>query len=434
MQQPDFPGWRHFVVNHWETKPLTFRDPDSGLCDEHAVFNGIKSAAADLREGTIRDHRDVTFHLENAVLVDPGPYLPHPPESLEQYLARLEHLLPRQPFTLLVNNFQEFSPSLCLCMRRFARSLFEHLGWLPAGMVSSHVMLARYTVSPFAVHKDPNSVFTFLIRGEKTLRVWPFEVFADRTQQPCAVHRQLNLYDFDYRSFLNQGIALTGQAGDVLYWPSTYWHVGETEADDSIHISLHFTFDVHSEPRGEVVDLLHKLVEGSLSENDWHSGYPVDCLYSNCAIQTPVKLIQTLRTFTDQMQETIEDSIGALWLGRMSAQGFWTLAKPADNGTAESASTDFATATLRADPIFSVYWTIIGERVKLAAHGRVIEFPLRAWTNKILAAFADRRPFKASEFVQPTDPAWDEITVLMTKLIAIRAVETVSESCSTSAN
>jgi hypothetical protein len=284
------------------------------------------------------------------------------------------------------------------------------------------------------VHKDPNSVFTFLIRGEKTLRVWPFEVFADRTQQPCAVHRQLNLYDFDYRSFLDQGIALTGQAGDVLYWPSTYWHVGETEADDSIHISLHFTFDVHSEPRGEVVDLLHKLVEGSLSENDWHSGYPVDCLYSNCAIQTPVKLIQTLRTFTDQMQETIEDSIGALWLGRMSAQGFWTLAKPADNGTAESASTDFATATLRADPIFSVYWTIVGERVKLAAHGRVIEFPLRAWTNKILAAFADRRPFKASEFVQPTDPAWDEITVLMTKLIAIRAVETVSESCSTSAN
>lgn len=434
MQQPAFPGWHDFVVDHWETKPLTFRDPDSGLCDEQAVFNGIKSAATELREGTIRDHRDVTFHVENAVVVDPGPYLPRLPESIEQYLARLEHLLPHQPFTLLINNFQEFSPSLCLCMRRFARSLIEHLGWLPAGMVSSHVMLARYAVSPFAVHKDPNSVFTFLIRGKKTLRVWPFEVFADRTQQPFAVHRQLNLYDFDYSSFLGKAVALTGQTGDVLYWPSTYWHVGETDGDDSIHISLHFTFDVHSEPRGEVVDLLQKIVESSLSESDWHSGYPLDGLYSNCAIQTPAKLIQALRTFTDQMQETIEDSIGALWLGRISAQGFWTLAKPAHNSAAASAFVDLATTTVRADPLFPVYWSIVGERVKLAAHGRVIEFPLRDWTNKLLAAFADRRPFKASEFVQPTDPASDEITVLMSKLIAIGAVEILSESCSTSAD
>lgn len=420
MQQPPFPGWRDFIVHNWETKPISFRDPDSGLCDEHAVFDGLKYAAGELRTGAIRDHRDVSFHLDKAVVIDPGPYLPQPPDSLDQYLTRLETLVHGQPFTLLVNNFQEFSPRLCFLMRLFARNLFEHLGWLPAGTVSSHVMLARYAVSPFAVHKDPNSVFTFMIRGKKRLRVWPFEAFAARTQQPFAVHRQLNLYDFDYRPYQDESIPLVGRPGDVLYWPSTYWHVGETD-DKSVHISLHLTFDVHAEPRGEVVDLLHKVVEESLSEADWHSGYPVQNLHASGSMQPPDHLMKALRALIHTTEDTIEDSVKALWLSRISAQGFWTLARPSDSATI--ATIDATRTTLHADPIFPVYWMVADGSVTLAAHGQVIRFPARDWTDELLAVLSDHRPFRISELVPPTRNARDEIIAVAKKLIAIGAVQ-----------
>jgi|GEM_PF-4025685 len=429
MQQYPFPTWRDFIAENWERKPISFRDPDSGLCNESAVFEGLMCAADELRAGSIRDHRDVSFHLANAVIIDPGPYLPLCSDSLGDYLARMETSLGNQPFALLVNNFQEFSPRLCFHMRLFARNLFEHLGMLPAGTVSSHVMLARYAVSPFAVHKDPNSVFTFMIRGKKTLRVWPFEVFADRTQQPFAKHRQLNLYDFNYLPFQETGIPLSGEHGDVLYWPSTYWHVGETDGD-SVHISLHLTFDLHSEPRGEAVDLLHKVVEESLSEADWHSGYPFRNICESGLVHPPNELMQALRTLTHAAQDAIEDSVKALWLSRMSAQGFWTVARRSSN---TAITTVDATGTiLQGDPIFPAYWAVSDGNLMLAAHGQVIRFPMRDWTEQFLTALSKRRPFRIADLAPQTINVWDEIATVAKKLVAIGALQIVGESCSIS--
>ena len=428
MQQRRFPPWGEFVSEYWEKQPLTFRDSDSGLCDEQAVFDGLRCAAQEFRTGTIRDHRDVSFHLADAVVVDPGKYLPRASDSLETYLARLEASVDGQPFTLLINNFHEFSTDLCVRMRLVARNVFEHLGWLCAGMVSSHLMLARYAVSPFAVHKDPNSVFTFMIRGKKTLRVWPFEAFAHRTQRPFARHRQLNLYDFDYRPFQDTGIPLIGEPGDVLYWPSTYWHVGETD-NESIHISLHLTFDLHSEPRGEAVDLLQKIVEDSLSEADWHSGYAIPSLFDSGPVKPPDPLILALRDLTTTLQSTIEDLVKVSWLSRTSAQGFLTLSRPSPD--AAFTAIDATCTTLQADPIFPMYWDVSGDTVTLAAHGQVVRFPTRSWTPAFLAALSGRRPFRIADLAPPSMKVGDEIVAVASKLLAIGALHARAESCST---
>jgi hypothetical protein len=426
-----FPAWCDFVEQYWEKEPGAFRDVDTGFRDERAIFDGILCAAEELRAGSIRDHRDVSFHLANSVVVDPGPYLPRDSESLESYLTRLDASVAGRPFTLLINNFQEFSHSLCVRLRLFARHLLEHVRLLPAGTVSSHLMLARYAVSPFAVHKDPNSVFTFMIRGRKTLRVWPFEAFADRTRDPFARHRQLNLYDFDYRPFQASGTPLIGEPGDVLYWPSTYWHVGESTGE-AVHISLHLTLDLHSEPRGEALDLLHRVVEASLTDADWHSGYPVQSFHDSGLLRPPTQLMAAVGALAQATQDTIEDSVTALWLSRMSAQGFWTLAKRAAPIT--PAAVEATRTVLQADPVFPVYWTVSGGSVTLAAHGQVIRFPTRIWTDELLAALAAHRPFGIAELTSVGMDERNEAAALATRLVAMGALHTVDVPCSTSAS
>ena len=425
LERQLFSDWPGFVSKHWEKKPATFQAIGSPLCDAEKVLAGLREAAEQLRRGTIRDHRDITYHLGAAVVVDPGPYLPHPTDTtLDDYLARLGRMGGGGPFTLLLNNFQQFSPDLWRSMRLIARDLFQELGTLPAGVVSSHVMVARYGISPFAVHKDPNSVFTFVVHGSKTMRVWPFEAFADGAPVPFAQHRQLNLYDFDYRPFRDSGIELHGGVGSVLYWPSTYWHVGESDAD-AIHISLHFTCDLHSEPRGEMVDLLEQIVGGALGEEDWHDSYPAGPLRRSGPVQVPEALLGALNEFRRAMEGSVEESLRTLWLSRVSAQGFWTLPPSAPLVGAEV----HEGTSLEADPVFPVVWEQTPSAVTLAAHGRALRFPARRWMDKLLAAIADGHPFRVSELVAGISDdraiAVREITALAGKLVSLGALRTV---------
>lgn len=418
MVDRSVPWPANFGTAIWEKCPGVFEDSGSGLHDECTVFEGIVRAADDFRSGAMRDHHDLKFHVGDAVVVDPSPYLPNGSDNLDQYLARLRHLLSERPFTLLINNFQEFSPDMCRRLRLFARNILEHLGMLPAGMVSSHVLLARYGVSPFAVHKDPNSVFTFMVRGRKTLRVWPFEALAHRTKRPFARHRQVNLYNFDYRPIQSTGLPLEGDIGNVLYWPSTFWHVGEANPN-SVHISIHLTFDVHSEPRGEVLDLLSETVEGSLSEADWHGSYSIGNVHGGL-IEPPEQLNRALCALTEELQSSLADSLTVQWLRRMSAQGFSTLAR--SESSAKRYIVDPGRTLLQGDAAFPVYWMMADGSVTLAAHGRVIRFPIRAWTDDFLTAVSSARGFRITELGQQWAPEWDAITAVATRLIEIGAV------------
>lgn len=426
------PRWNAFIQESWERSPTTFVDPGTRLCESQETFAAISEAARDLREGRVKDYRDVRVYLGELVLADPGPYLPVPEErTLDEYIERIEAKAGDQPFGILFNNYHQFSRALSLRMRLFARSLFDQLGMLPAGTVTSHLMIGRYPASPFGVHKDPNSVFTFIVRGKKTLRVWPFETFADRRPVPFAKHRQLNLYNFDYRPFKELGIPLEGEPGNILYWPSGYWHVGE--GDGETHISLHVTYDVHSEPRGETVDILRRYVEETTSETaDWHAGYPIDSVSRSGRVQVPAQLMQAVSEFSKSLATSIPESVAALWLSRMSAQGFWSVPAP-------SISPAFARACLdgggpvRADPSFPSYWNIADGIVSFAAHGRVVRFPLRDWTARLLDFIRRREPFRVHDIVAEFSgdsavAAARELNALSEKLFTIGALESFEEA------
>lgn len=410
-----FPDCARFVADHWEQRPVVLRDPGFGLCDHQQVFSALQNARAMARAGAIRDPRDVSFHEGDAVVVDPAPFLPLDVEtSLAEYLARLSTTVAKE-FTLLVNNFQQFSLPLARAMRQFMRNLFQQLGRMPAGVVTSHLMVSRYGVSPFAVHKDPNSVFTFLVSGRKTLRVWPFEALAERTQQPFAEHRQLRLYDFDYRPFSASGIPLDGEPGNILYWPSSFWHVGEADAEQ-VHVSLHLTCDLHAEPRGEVVDLLQQYAESTRSATDWQDSYDLPSRVDSGPLQPPAQITRALVSLKQALETTIDVQLKAMWLGRMSAQGFATMPRPLAHRVV-----DVRTAQLSVDGDFPVFWDVADGYVTLAAHGQVVRFAVRPWTEQLLAALSSRGRFTVRDITSPD--ALDEACGVVNHLLRINALQ-----------
>jgi len=41
-----------------------------------------------------------------------------------------------------------------------------------------------------------------------------------------------------YRQFLDGATTLEGTAGDLIYWPSSYWHIGEPVGGFSITLNV----------------------------------------------------------------------------------------------------------------------------------------------------------------------------------------------------
>ena len=78
------------------------------------------------------------------------------------------------------------------------------------------------------LHKDTQEVFGFVVRGEKTILAWPFDYFLSRVEGVPTASRYFQVQlPVDYRKFRKDALVLRARAGDIIYWPSDYWHIAE---------------------------------------------------------------------------------------------------------------------------------------------------------------------------------------------------------------
>ncbi|MCB0309114.1 MAG: hypothetical protein KDD48_07065 [Bdellovibrionales bacterium] len=107
--------------------------------------------------------------------------------------------------------------------------------------VSSHIFLGDYQKTPFGVHKDSTGVIAFPICGIKRLHLWKYETLVHLCQNKST---QLSRY-LDRAETISHDIdkppdqTITMGYGDLLYWPSSMWHTGQTENfAASLHIPI----------------------------------------------------------------------------------------------------------------------------------------------------------------------------------------------------
>lgn len=116
-------------------------------------------------------------------------------------------------------------------------------------------------MTPFGVHKDDKSAFQFIIAGRKKMRLWSSE-FVERNPEIRCAH--------NYERFLDNAITFEAEAGDAMFWPESYWHVGESSEGLSICLSIGFYDAEESRAETELGRNLDRLIQRtSARANDY---------------------------------------------------------------------------------------------------------------------------------------------------------------------
>ena len=162
-----------------------------------------------------------------------GPFvsrrrLPHRSDgSFEGYHQRIDSMLnpwwrrllglPKKRYCLVLNNLNTVSFELYKFGTKFMCSLYRRVG-APNGGFYNQFFLGNYASTPSGIHHDYESLFTYVLVGEKRMQFWEPDYIREH---PEAV------LSYDVEKHRAHAKTLTAQAGQLIYWPSKYWHVGE---------------------------------------------------------------------------------------------------------------------------------------------------------------------------------------------------------------
>lgn len=224
---PEF--WSHFTREHWERQPLFIPKPFSRpLIREAEIFRAVLDACT--RFCQEREDVPLAFYIEHARQVaSVVDYLPVAADkNMVRYASRISRTLRGQRFALIVEDIQAYAPELWWRFREFLGGLDDAV---PRAGVNrkATVFIGNYAMTPSGLHVGTSGNFKFIISGRKRMRLWSDDFFRNQRGVNHTVHIE---------RFLPAATTLECRAGDVLYWPSDQWHVGEAVGGLAVSVSL----------------------------------------------------------------------------------------------------------------------------------------------------------------------------------------------------
>ncbi len=222
-------AWSCFAKEYWERGPLlipqTLTQP---LASEAEIFRASVEAGAHFR--ATDDDRGLSFYVEHARQVASiGDYLPQASDgSLARYAERVSRRLEGRRFGLVLEDIQVYAPTMWWQCRAFLRGLDAAVPGAGANRKAT-AFIGNYAMTPSGLHRGTSGNFKFVVSGRKRMRLWPDQFFRGRKGVDHTVHIE---------PFLPAATTLEGGPGDVLYWPSDQWHVGEALGGLCVSVSL----------------------------------------------------------------------------------------------------------------------------------------------------------------------------------------------------
>lgn len=413
--------WAHFVANYWCQRPCVFKGilaaPPLTLED---AFRGMVAAGEQYRANEGRRSR---FYVEQALQqADVGKYLPAAGDgSIAGYARRIKRKLRGRSFGLVINGFQTHDAALYMRLRDFLHGLYEFID-VPANLVDVVLFLGNYKRTPFGLHADSkgSNNLTFVLAGRKRILAWPREFFGD--QQNIAT-------SIDYGAYRAEAIVLEGGPGDLLSWPSDYWHLAES--CDSLPVTLGVGHDVEpeiapSDPFREIGRLVDERLRASNGAK--HYAYNRRDRRKN-ANKLPRIVASTARVLSELSRDRqLENTLRVSWLNRITAFGFDSVPPPLPH---EPLADD---RVVSVDPRHPVMWLPVeddeivcsanGHAFSVAAHPHVLKLLKRLNSGAACRVGDLVRGYKGSVKVRRVEFAATpkEIRALLEKLYSLRVI------------
>jgi 50S ribosomal protein L16 3-hydroxylase len=213
-------GWKEFGKVYWNKKPCVIRGFSyAPVVSKDEVLDTLKTIS--IRNGTETEFKHscrffVGDFEYNKTLSPPLPKGSEP--SLESYFFGLAERWGGQQIGIQVIDFHSSARvQVWNKFRVFLRGLYSEVG-MPIGDVELELFLGDYSKTPAGVHQDQADIFMTVVTGKKFMRVWPDKIFKEQPNKNFVTN---------YSQYLSSSTLLVGEPGDILYWPSSYWHVAE---------------------------------------------------------------------------------------------------------------------------------------------------------------------------------------------------------------
>jgi 50S ribosomal protein L16 3-hydroxylase len=211
--------WAVFADTFWDRQPVLFKAVAVPPFEESEVFDAAVLGTHPAHPLAIPSNTQ--FTIERWQQTEPRDYLPSALDgSLKGYQERIAELLNGRRYALVINLFHTFHYPQWARERAFYAGLWEHVGQPLSGAITT-MFHGTYEHSPVGVHKDRFATFMFCLRGRKRMRFWSQRPW----QEPVSTV-------LDYRQYLESSFTAEVGPGDLLYWPSRYFHVGESVGDE----------------------------------------------------------------------------------------------------------------------------------------------------------------------------------------------------------
>lgn len=316
MNTLDQKFWRNFAKNVWEKKALVLRNVKSGLLEmtDAEIVELLVLYADRCRE--LNDPTGFKFFIDGfkAEEDDVLQVLPEKEDkSLLGYHARMKALFP--DYCLVCDELLQVNLKKQHLLTEFTDELYRHVGF-PNRFSEMGLYLGNYRKTPFGVHVDSCGVFSFPVAGVKRFRLWKPEYVKKNPSLDRA---------FKYEKHKKASELLEAKPGDLTYWPSSAWHIAESDGSFSATWSLGVWVD---QPHKETVsDSLKSL----LDKKSGVAGNMVATKFKHLhndsgeVSELPESYHQSIELLKSLSAEELQETFLKSWMQHISMQGFKTI-------------------------------------------------------------------------------------------------------------
>lgn len=218
-------------------EPTAIRVPDAELLVSSAeLLETLRLAGESFRARTNRV--DCSFALAGRVQqTELGGLFPrHMDTTLDDYCARLEKSGLGQ-FTVTLLSCQLHNPTLWGRLRTFIAEVLTLECFDTNSRLDFDCFVGTYDRTPTGIHRDSATNVSYVVDGHKTMLFWPISTF-EAFPQGATGH--ISTDRADYETFEDSAIRVDADAGDMICWPRSYWHIAiENHRTATINFGLY---------------------------------------------------------------------------------------------------------------------------------------------------------------------------------------------------
>jgi hypothetical protein len=214
----------------WNKRPAHIRNPfKKPFLAESEFLAFLQIWAQEAREGK---------RPSDVQLID-ADALPRPQDaSLAAFETRMTGSWPQDWYLYIPDGIQRYDGSV---WERAVEILLPALrlhGGLPSGGMMLDLFYGRYSSTPTGIHLDSSDNLAFVVRGPKRLLFWSPELFTAKLASPPVNPSHQQALTGRFNDYLDTATVVEADAGDVIYWPKEWWHIGVSPDQWSGMVSL----------------------------------------------------------------------------------------------------------------------------------------------------------------------------------------------------